>query len=448
MFTRRNFLLAGTGLGATALLKPAFSATTPDNLGRLIAGAGRASIMLDGLYPIDDFVGEHDPLCIRVLLLEGENLRQAIVVMDITSLTQEVISRMKTILTNEAGVDAKNAVITASHTFSTPHIFTGDREASYTSALLNAFENALRLAIRLAVSTLQPVSLGNGNGFCRIGVNRNINTPFGWWLGANDAGYTDPHVGVISVNGRDGLPLAILMNYSVQPAVMDASQITTGGRLISADLAGAVSRHVETYFDNKTIAFYLVGCAGDQVPYVQASRHIVHSDGSAGRIDIYEKGFALLDLFGQRLADEVIRITNGIKPQATHVFSMKREQITLNTQQFSPRNAPVGPVKTFSFKPDGQATMSVVLMQWGNIALVGVQPELNAILGHHIRLNSPFAQTFVMTMVDGAAKYLPDFSDYERFTYEARSSPFSPGAGEVAVEAIVNQLKCMWASTT
>lgn len=134
--------------------------------------------MLDGLYPIDDFVGEHDPLCIRVLLLEGENLRQVIVVVDITSLTQEVISRMETILANEAGVDAKNAVITASHTFSTPHIFTVDREASYTSALLNAFENALRLASRLAVSTLQPVSLGSGNGFCRIGVNRNINTPF------------------------------------------------------------------------------------------------------------------------------------------------------------------------------------------------------------------------------------------------------------------------------
>lgn len=67
--------------------------------------------------------------------------------------------------------------------------------------------------------------------------------------------------------------------------------------------------------------------------------------------------------------------------------------------------------------------MPVILMQWGNTVLIGVQPELSASTGAYIRSASPFPNTFIMTMVDGADKYLPDSSNYDHFTYESRSSP-------------------------
>lgn len=438
MFTRRHFLQAGVGLGAAAMLTPGFSAFLSGKNNRLKAGVGRANVVLTGLYPLDDFVGEHDPLATRVLLLEQDGQRQAIVVVDLTSLTQDVIVWFKSILAEVSGVTAANTIINASHSFSTPHIFTGA-----SAAVLAAFENAVRSAATQAVSSLQPVQPGIGNGLSRIGVNRNINTPAGWWLGADDAGYSDPHVGLISLNTADGHPLAILINYAVQPAVMDASERATGGRLVSADLAGATCRYVENHYGSGTVAFYLVGCAGDQVPYLQASRHVVHKDGSTDRIDIHEKGFALLDSFGQRLGDEVIRIADGISPQPSDIFRVERHNITVKSQNFSPRHAPTGPVKTFDYQVSGVSSLPVVMMQWGDSVLVGVQPEFSASLGAHIRAESPFAQTFVMTMVDGAAKYLPDSDSYVRFTYEARSSPFAPGAGEVAAQAIIKQLKQM-----
>lgn len=214
---------------------------------------------------------------------------------------------------------------------------------------------------------------------------------------------------------------------------------------MSADLAGAVSRYIESHYDADTTAFYLVGCAGDQVPYLQANRHVVHTDGSVGRIDIHEKGFALLDVFGPRLGDEVIAVLDRMAWTPVNTFRMSRQNIMLKTQKFSPRNPATGPVKSFNYQPDGVSALPVVFMQWGNIALVGVKPELSAIIGAQIRAASPFVQTFVMTMVDGAAKYLPDITNYERFTYEARSSPYAPGAAEVAALAIINQLKQMWA---
>lgn len=195
-------------------------------------------------------------------------------------------------------------------------------------------------------------------------------------------------VGLIRLTAVDGHPLAILINYAVQPAVMDASQTSAGGRLVSADLAGATCRYVENHYGSGTVAFYLVGCAGDQVPYLQASRHVVDKDDSARRIDMHEKGFALLDLFGQRLGEEVIRIADGVRPQTGGIFRLERQQITVKSQIFSPRNAPTGPVKSFEYQVSGVSTLPVVIMQWGDSVLVGVQPEFSASLGAHIRAES------------------------------------------------------------
>ncbi|WP_226568423.1 hypothetical protein [Mangrovibacter yixingensis] len=443
MYSRRDFLWAGVGLSAAALLMPGASFAA-NNKG-LIAGAGRAEVDLSGMYPLGEFTGEHDPLNTRVLLLDNGSQRQAIAVIDLTSITAEVIAHMKEILAQVTGVTANNAIINASHTFSTPHIFLhdnhGQNNATQAQQLLDAFDTALRKAAQQAVATLQPATLGAGSGTCRAGVNRNVETPWGWWLGADDAGYTDPHVGVLRIDGHNGKPLAILLNYAVQPAVMDASQSTQGGRLVSADLAGAAANYIENACGNGTVAFYLVGSAGDQVPYLQASRHVVNSDGSVGRTDIHEEGFTLVDLLGQRLGAEAMRVANRITPNKPGIFALQRYQVALPAQKFSPRNAPKGPVKTFTYQPSGTTEAPVTLVQWGDTALVCVQPELSASIGAHIRNTSVFANTFVITMSDGAAKYLPDAENYDRFTYEARSSPFARGAAEMLAENIIKQLK-------
>lgn len=126
-------------------------------------------------------------------------------------------------------------------------------------------------------------------------------------------------------------------------------------------------------------------------------------------------------------------------------FSLRRKDIPVKTIEFSPRHAPTGPVKNYQYVTGSPTTMPVVLMQWGDVVIVGVQPELSAVLGARIRANSPFRLTFVVTMVDGAAKYLPDITGYQRFTYEARSSPFAPGTGESVLQEITTQLKQMQA---
>lgn len=448
MPSRRHFLKTGLNLAA-AMLSPNLSSANISARMGLHAGSGRADVQLAGLYPLAGFTGEHDPLSVRVVLLNNGEHRLALVVIDLTSLTVEFIARMKAIVTEIAGVPPRQAVVAASHTFSAPHISAetqpGSTQGDTTlyDILLAAFEAALRSAVKQAVATLQPARLGAGAGYSRIGVNRNVATPYGWWLGTDDAGFSDPHISVVRLEGHDGKPLAILMNGAIQPAIMDASQRVAGGRLVSADLAGSAARQVEAYYGGQAVAMYLVGAAGDQVPYLQACRHVIHKDGSVGRTDLHETGFTLVDQFGQRLGDEVIRVADSISSEMTTKLNLIRHNVTVTALEFSPRNAPSGPVRTFDYKVRGPAIMPFVLMEWEEVALVGVQPELSASIGAHIRAASPYRHTLVITMADGAAKYMPDAASYDKYTYEARSSPYARGAAEIAAEAIIRQLKQM-----
>jgi hypothetical protein len=79
----------------------------------------------------------------------------------------------------------------------------------------------------------------------------------------------------------------------------------------------------------------------------------------------------------------------------------------------------------------------------GDIAVVGLAPELNADIGIKIKAASPFAHTIVVTMVDGSAKYLPNIENYDRKTSEALGSRYARGSAEIVAEQIVTSLKKM-----
>ena len=191
-----------------------------------IAGIGRADIALPAaLFPIDGFVGQHDPLTARVLLLDDGTTRVAIATVDLTSMSGEMVAAAKAILAQAAGVLPMNAIVCASHTFSAPHAMVPpdatpaeqDRKAAFAATI----EAALRAAAVGAAANLGPARVGAGAGASRVAVNRDVRYPAGWWLGADAAGLTDPTVSVLRVDGIDGRPRAVLFDAAVQPSVMD-----------------------------------------------------------------------------------------------------------------------------------------------------------------------------------------------------------------------------------
>ncbi len=399
----------------------------------LSAGAGKAPIAIGAAdLPVDGFVGVHDLLYARVILLGNDVRRIALVTIDLTSLSQDLIARVQATVQQATQAKAADVVVSASHTFSTPHVQgpgATAAEQARKSRLVQAIEQAVAQASAQAAHSLQPATLGFASGVSDVNVNRDVPTANGWWLGANEDGPSDKAVGVVRLDGPDHQPIALVVNYAVQSSVMEASAVPTGGPQISADLAGAAMGHVERQYGNKPVALWLVGAAADQAPRMTA-------------LGGHQNGAPLLRLLGERLGGEVVRVAEGIHTAAatSETLSVTQGSVTVTAQASSPQASPKKPSRDYRFQASGPVAVPYWIVRLGDIGVVGVQAELSSQTGVQIKQRSALRGTLVATMVNGAAKYMPDASAYERITYEAMSSPYAKGSVHTLVEAIVRDV--------
>lgn len=421
------------------------------------AGAGAAEIQTSAdMLPVEGYTSQHDPISSRVLLLDNGGLRVGILVVDTPSIQDSFIDSWKAILGRVAAVKPENALVIASHDTSSPHVSNGTgggpggggpggappapEAVARARAYAHSVDTSVESAATKALATLQPVQLGFGLGTSRINTNRDVLTPKGWALGYDDSGFTDPSLALVRINTLDGQPLAWLMNYAVRPAILEQSLDDKGAKAISGDLVDASERYLESHAGAGT-AIFLMGAGVDQSPYLMANRFVHDKDGNTSRVDIHEAGFNLVDLLGERLGSEAVRVNETIKTSPAPAASLRivRKSLEVPTQaRQQPNGGPAAPV------PPGETIqIPYVLIQMGDIAFVGVAPELNANIGVKIKTESPFPHTIVVTMVDGSAKYLPDLTNYDRKTPEALGSRYARGSAENAAGQIIETLKQM-----
>jgi neutral ceramidase len=426
------------------------------------AGAGKSDIQTSSaMWPVDGFTSQHDPLAVRVLVMDDGKTRSAIVVIDQTSISEGVLDSAKGAVTRIAGVQPENTIVVASHTFSAPHVMglggpgggnagpggagpggPGPAPSAGTLAFARAIGAAVENAVTQAKASMQPATVGFGLGTSDVAVNRDVPTPKGWWLGGDPSGYSDKTLPVVRIDGKDGKPLAVLINEAVQSSIMDHSENANGSKPVTADITGAATRFVEEQYGGGTVALFLIGAAGDQAPIFQGNRYVLGRDGTTRRVDIHEAGFTLVDLIGERLGSEALQVSEGIKATETPTLQVWRRSLKVPSQAGA-KGLPTEPVTSYNYQPGPDVEVPVVLMRIGDIAIVGLQAELAASVGTQIKTQSPFAHTIVVTMVDGGAKYMPDAKSYDRFTYEARNSRYAKGAAEIMCAGIDDLLKQM-----
>ena len=101
------------------------------------------------------------------------------------------------------------------------------------------------------------------------------------------------------------------------------------------------------------------------------------------------------------------------------------------------------PTKEHDYQEKGTERVDVMVLTIGDVALVGLKPELNAVTEAQLQAASPYNHTLVISMVNGGQKYMPDMGSYENITWEAQSAPLMPGAAEAWVEEAASILKRM-----
>jgi neutral ceramidase len=178
--------------------------------------------------------GAHDPLHARCLVLDDGRTRIAIVVVDSCMIPRDVCDHAKRLTQKATGIAPERILISATHTHSAPTlsgVFQSEPDEDYRQYLAEKIAQG----VARAVKNLAPAKIGWGVGqdptqvFNRRWLMQSLQEdPFGKRTDQvkmnpgyqnkdliKPAGPIDPDVSIVSVQSREGRPLALLANYTL-----------------------------------------------------------------------------------------------------------------------------------------------------------------------------------------------------------------------------------------
>lgn len=406
-------------------------------------GIARISFLPED-FPIKQFIGVHDDLHIRVLIIDS-NESFALVSIELTSLPSRAIAFYKKIVKEMTGIDDSHIWISVTHTFSAPHIPERENtseESRISEVMFNRTVSALKDAIQQALRSKTAAKFGIGVGTCKINTNRNVETTDGWWFGNNELEYSNQEVRVGIFRDLNQHPLAVLYNYDVQPSVLDNIKTADGGKLISADMTGVASLFVEKEYGPGTVAIFLPGAAGDQAPILKGFSWDVDKDGKPRCTDIGTDAFILAKTLGNYLGTSILKAIKNCNNFTEYVrLQFNQIEISVPEQKRLYSTKELRPSKDYSFIYTGnKLTIPVNLLTLNDLLILATPPELNSSFGEKIRNIRKDRTTFICTLINGGMKYLPEQKDYERITYTAMNSMIGQGADKIFLTEIEKYL--------
>jgi hypothetical protein len=450
----------GLCLAAVVLLALASSTATAQDPAarRLRAGAATSNIT----PPLgDSLVGNwtpmpatdiHDELHARCLVLDNGEIRVALVVVDNLGIPRRVADEAKRLTLQHTGIPADRVLIASTHTHSAPTA--RGSESPDEREPLDRYQTFLagRIAdaIRRAVTNLEPARVGWGRGslpgqvfnrrwFMQPGPELanpfggtdtvRMNPPAGSPALLKPAGPTDPGIGFVSVAAESGRPMALLANYSLHyvGGVPDGH--------VSADYFAAFARRMS----------HLLAGNGDErqgPPFVA-----MLSNGTSGDINNIDVAhpqkrlppYARMELVANQVAAEVFKALQGLEYHESVPLAMIQRELPLETRR--PTAAQIGWARGILARPAGTpanhpreqiyaertlrmaempARLDVPLqaLRIGDLAIATIPFEAFVEIGLELKTKSPFPDTFVISLANGAYGYLPTVAHHELGGYE------------------------------
>ena len=379
----------------------------------------------------DPSTGTLDPLYARVLVLEAGGKRIAIVALDLgRSFGEPSLDHLEEVVSNSSGISC--LLVSASHTHGAPVI-----KDEYDGAPPEWEQKALgeiAAAIQYAAGHLQDARIGTGTGSVFIGHNRLRANHDGTvsWFEQNPTmiptSPVDPTVTVLRIDDRNGIPLAILINYACHPVVFggDNSQYT-------ADYPGVTNRFVEKAFGGSVQSFFLQGADGDINPYYAVT-------------PLRENAVKFRDWTGEQLGQEVVAVAKGIQTANEPSASVEFREETLHLKlRWDVEQFRAALIKTFGAKaieqwgapirPVIDARVSAVLID-RQIAIIAVPGEPFVDFQESWRARCPVSTALFFGYTNGYHGYFPTIGAASRGGYGAASAStwVELGAGERMVD--------------
>ncbi|HEY4363063.1 MAG TPA: neutral/alkaline non-lysosomal ceramidase N-terminal domain-containing protein [Bryobacteraceae bacterium] len=389
-----------------------------------------------------NYEGILDHIYSRAIVIDNGSAAAALITVDAGGVPDAVWQAVSKQLESELGIPAKNVLLTATHSHSVP----GQPAGPYTQKIVES--------VRLAKQRLAPARVGYGTGLSYINVNRNIIDPQTrrWWEGPNYEGPSDKTVAVIKFESLSGEPIAVYYNYAMHGVA--AGQLD----LVSGDAPGTTSKYIEDSFDDKIVAVWSSGAAGDQNPiYFQQTydlREIRIKDYAKRGIDISnsmppggqglnKKDPTVIKLMnqqkqmilsmGQFLGEEVMHVMRGMDRTESNIpIDGRYKTVTCPGRERTNAGRAGFPGE---YKEGAPVAIRLGLLQLGDIMIGAVNAEVFNPIAQRLKKESPYARTMMATLTNGSAPsgYIPNDAGFGMYTFEVLSSRLQPGCAESAI---------------
>ncbi len=425
----------------TVGIPQAVVAQTPGNAS-LKAGAAKVDVTPAQSELPKNYEGIFDHLYSRAIVLESGRTSAALITVDAGVIPDQIWQAVTQQVEKELGIPTANVLLTATHTHSVPMQPT----PNYVQKIVES--------VKIAKQRLAPARIGYGTGVSYVNVNRNILDPKTkrWWEGPNYDGVSNKTVAVVKFESLAGEPIAVYYNY--------AMHAVTVGQLdqVSADYPGTTSKYIEDSLDDKIVAVFSNGAAGDQNPiYFQQTfdlRDIRIKDYAKRGIDISNS----MPPGGQGLNKNdptVVRLMNQQKQMIQSMGQFLGEEVlhVMRGMERTESNAQIyGGWKTIScpgrqrldegragspgtYKDADPVELRLSLLRIGDIAIGGVNGEVFNLIAQRLKRESPYARTMMATLTNGMARsgYIPNDAAYGMYTFEVVSSRLQPGCAESSI---------------
>ena len=403
--------------------------------GSLRAGAAKVDISpTSDMFPLNNmqlYGSQHDPLFARALLLDNGSTRLAVISVDSIQLAfgDELVKAV----TDELKIPAANLILSATHDHNSP---SGAGGFGLSGTAKNPYFEILKKGIveaaREANANLQPARIGFGTGKVYVNTNRDEKIGEGYHMGYSPDGPSDKTVAVLLVTRPSGEPIAVYANYAVHSVVMYRTHTKDGKVQITGDLAGAASEYIEDHFKG-AVGLWTMAAAGDQNPLFMAN---YNQDAP----DVYDEGpngWAILDVEARRVGEEIVRVSKNIQDTTDRaVLWGAQTSVTCAGQKPAEPRQPGVPaggylapaqVKMIDGDP---VTIPLSLLMINDIAIAGVSGEVFTEIGEHLKQDSLFDRTFMVTMLTNGVGYIPTDKAFLLPSEKAITNRLKPGCAE------------------
>jgi neutral ceramidase len=364
--------------------------------------------------------GIHDACYARALVLEYKGVKCALVSVDLCFLPANVKDAVAARL-GATGIPGSALFLSATHSHSAPdplllhsgNIGPAGELPGFDQKLLDYIAGAIAQSIVEANGKLAAASIGSGQK-SGIGLNRN----------RRGEKITDDEMTALKVQGADGKPLALVVNYAAHPVYYGAEMLQ-----VSGDWVGTYERMLETVYPG-SVALFINGAEGD------ASPNGSDVGTNAEKIEIY----------ATKLLQSTRSLTDEIAPPSISAVSIWTQTIDLPRRLPHPLfllaasqlKATPDQAKAFvdRLMPD---KCDLTFLRVGDALLMGVPGEPTAPVGlaaKQLAREHGVKHPAIVALTNGWLGYLVTAEQYKAGRYEPTMSFYGPGIGQLILDGI------------